>query len=47
MTDFNYNYNPALIDVKKDVKKDLLMAGRDVTSSLKTPKVVMTTDVEM
>lgn len=47
MTDFNYSYNPALVDVKKNKKDELLIADIDSTTSTKTQKVVMTPDVEI
>jgi hypothetical protein len=47
MTDFNYSYNPALVDVKKDKKNELFIADIDSTTSTKTQKVVMTPNVEI
>jgi hypothetical protein len=47
MTDFNYSYNPALVDVKKDKKNELFIADIDSTARTKTQKVVMTPDVEI
>ena len=47
MTDFNYSYNPVLVDVKKNKKNELLIADIDSTTSTKTQKVVMTPNVEI
>jgi hypothetical protein len=47
MTDFNYSYNPALVDAKKDKKDESLIADIDSTTSNKTQKVVRTPDVEI
>ncbi|PQB08569.1 hypothetical protein BST83_02425 [Polaribacter filamentus] len=47
MTDFNYSYNPLLVDVKKDKKNELFIADIDSTARTKTQKVVMTPDVEI
>ena len=47
MTGFNYSYNPALVDVKKNKKDELLIADIDSTTSTKSQKVVMTPDVEI
>jgi hypothetical protein len=45
MTDFNYSYNPALVNVKNDKKNELLIADIDSTKSTRTQKVVKTPDV--
>lgn len=44
MTDFEYSYNSSLVDVKKEEKKEVVIADKMIT---KTPVVAVTPDVKI